>query len=314
MFLYLTFFPTVSSGPIIRYADFKSGLIKKIDVSFLNKGINRFAIGLAKKVLIADKIVIVADYYFSGVANGNYYSTIGLWIGSIAYTIQLYYDFSGYSDMAIGIGNILGFDIKENFNKPYQAKSIQDFWRRWHISLSTWFRDYIYIPLGGNRGTVGEHIRNLAVVWLLTGIWHGADWSFIAWGMGYFIVLTFEKYSKKIIPVVTLGWRGHLYSLFVINIMWVLFRSNSLFTAFNYIKGMFNWNMFFIPVEEIGIRFIPLVALAIVLCLPWDNYLTNILKRNIVYKLKEIVIWGIFFITMCAVVNSTYSPYIYGTF
>lgn len=175
-------------------------------------------IGLCKKVLIADKIAVLADYYFDGIAKGNTYSVWGLWIGSAAYTLQLYFDFSGYSDMAIGIGGLLGFKIPENFNKPYQSGSIREFWRRWHISLCTWFRDYVYIPLGGNRCSVIKHVRNMLIVWLLTGIWHGANWNFVIWGLGYFILLIAENY---IAPLKNIGkhWYGHIYSLFFVNLL-----------------------------------------------------------------------------------------------
>jgi D-alanyl-lipoteichoic acid acyltransferase DltB (MBOAT superfamily) len=149
VYLYLMFFPTVTSGPIFRFQNFREGLTGELNLSYYGNAIDRIIIGLSKKVLVADKIGAVADYYFNGVAAGSNYSCMGLWIGSIAYTLQLYFDFSGYSDMAIGIGKLLGFDICENFNAPYQAKSISDFWKRWHISLTKWFRDYVYIPRGG---------------------------------------------------------------------------------------------------------------------------------------------------------------------
>lgn len=157
VYLYLTFFPTITSGPIIRFNEFLSGLNYRKNINW-DKAVIRITIGLCKKVIVADKISVLADYYFDGVAAGNTYSIAGLWIGSIAYTLQLYFDFSGYSDMAIGIGQLLGFTIRENFDSPYQASSISDFWKRWHISLTQWFRDYIYIPLGGNRCAIPRHV------------------------------------------------------------------------------------------------------------------------------------------------------------
>jgi len=238
VYLYLTFFATVISGPIIRFQDFIDGFDNDIDIGNCGAAIERIIMGLSKKVLIADKIAVLADYYFDGVALGNTYSCTGLWIGSITYTLQLYFDFSGYSDMAIGIGGLLGFKICENFDKPYYANSISDFWKRWHISLSRWFRDYVYIPSGGNRCSVPRHIRNLFIVWALTGMWHGADWSFVVWGLGYFMLIVIEKYVP-IMKKAGLHWWGHIYSLFCINLLWIPFRAADLSVAGKYISGMF---------------------------------------------------------------------------
>ncbi len=312
VYLYLTFFPTVTSGPIIRFQDFRDGLHNHINASNYGHAIERIVIGLCKKVLIADKIALLADYYFDGVASGNIYSCMGLWIGSIAYTLQLYYDFSGYSDMAIGIGGLLGFRISENFNKPYQANSISDFWKRWHISLSQWFRDYAYIPLGGNRCAVPRHILNLFIVWALTGIWHGADWSFVLWGIGYFVLLVLEKY----IPVMkNIGehWYGHLYALFFINLLWIPFRANNLPTAGKYIVGMFGGNGFG-SIEEKAKLFLPYLIMAVLLCCPWNRLLEKYNKKKWYRILKGICIIAAVGLAICAVINSSYTPYIYGNF
>lgn len=344
VFLYLSFFVTITSGPIIRMDDFEKGIrdnlgpnrsivqennneinLKLEDGRDYYRFLERIMLGLIKKLLIADKIAPLADYYFSGVALGNSYSAIGLWIGSIAYTLQLFFDFSGYSDIAIGIGGLCGFDIPENFNAPYQARSIQDFWRRWHITLSRWFRDYIYIPLGGNRCSVPRHIFNMFVVWIITGAWHGSDLSFIVWGMGYFILLILEKYIPKL-GKISNHWFGHLYALFFINLLWIPFRADTTLTAGRYIAGMFGFGDFtyngllgIFYVEKDTFRFFPVIIAAVLMCMPIKRWCKNILsKHNVAHNtqniFKGIVMIILVFLTICAVINSSFAPYIYGGF
>ncbi len=312
IYAYLSFFPTITSGPIIRFQKFREGMNACIKISNYNSAIERIVIGLCKKVLIADKIAVLSDYYFEGVAKGNSYSCIGLWIGSVAYTIQLYYDFSGYSDIAIGIGQLLGFDIGENFNRPYRACSISDFWKRWHISLTKWFRDYVYIPLGGNRCNISRHIFNMLVVWLLTGIWHGADWSFIVWGMGYFVLLCVEKYIPFMKKMST-SWIGHIYTLFFVNILWVPFRASNLSIAMKYILGMFGLGSCS-SIEWGTVRFLPYLLISILLCFPIEK----ILKKNEVKNwhgiTRGICFLALAILAICAVINASYTPYIYGNF
>ncbi len=313
VFLYLSFFPTVTSGPIIRFEEFKNGLSNKKAYDF-GKSFERIATGLCKKVLIADKLGLLADYYFNGTAIGNHYSVIGLWIGSIAYTLQLYFDFSGYSDMAIGIGSMMGFEIRENFNKPYRAVSISDFWKRWHISLTAWFRDYIYIPLGGNRCGKGRHIFNMFVVWLITGAWHGADLSFIIWGMGYFILLTLEKYIPAINKTLK-GFAGHLYTLFFVNLLWVPFRAADLKLTGLYLKGLFGLGgAGGVILETRTIRFLPFFALAILLCFPLEKLYNRFRDKKVFVLLRNGMMVLFTLLAICAVVNATYAPYIYGNF
>lgn len=311
-FLYITFFPTVTSGPIIRYANFSDGLKKSIDTSHYSEAIERIAIGLCKKVLIADKIAPLSEYYFNGLAKGNSFSTVGLWMGSVAYTLQLYFDFSGYSDMAIGIGNLLGFNIPENFNKPYRARSISEFWRRWHITLGQWFRDYIYIPLGGNRCSVPKHIANLLVVWLLTGLWHGANWSFVVWGVGYFALMIIEKYVP-ILKKIGSSWIGTLYTLFFVNLLWIPFRASNLMVAKDYLLGMVGIGSTG-NIEDIVFEFIPYMILAILLCLPFEKLIKRYAAQSWFRLVKGIVVIILTFIAVCSVINSAYRPYIYGTF
>ncbi|MCF0133928.1 MAG: MBOAT family protein [Blautia sp.] len=310
VYLYLSFFPTVASGPIIRYHEFCNGLRNSLRIHY-SDAIERIIVGLGKKVLVADKISVLADYYFDGVAIGNRYSSLGLWLGSIAYTLQLYFDFSGYSDIAIGIGQLLGFNIRENFNKPYHANSISDFWKRWHMSLTQWLRDYVYIPLGGNRCPVPRHIFNMLLVWLLTGIWHGADMSFVLWGIGYFILLVIEKYipfMKNIGNTII----GHIYTLFFVNLLWVLFRANNLSTAAMYIRGMFT-NVT-IEVEDKAMRFIPFILCSILLCFPWKSYFNRVSGQKWFVLLKGFVMVLLTILVIAGLVNSAYIPYIYGNF
>ena len=311
VYLYLTFFPTITSGPIIRYKEFENGLDTKTVSCDYATSIERIVIGLCKKTLVADKLALIADYYFNGIGAGNNYSPAGLWIGSIAYTLQLYYDFSGYSDMAIGIGQLLGFSLRENFNKPYLASNISDFWKRWHISLTQWFRDYIYIPLGGNRCSVLRHICNMLVVWLITGVWHGADWTFIIWGLIYFILLVAEKYIP-ILKKIGTGIIGHIYTLFFVNLLWVLFRANNLSSAFRYIAGMFGGGSSLL--EEKAVRFLPLIGLAALLCISWNRCISRFSEKKWFSVLKGMILLVLFGLALCAAINSTYAPYIYGSF
>lgn len=240
--LYISFFPQLVAGPIVRYKDINEQLLKRTHtIDNMAIGVRKFIAGLGKKVLVSNNLAIVADAAFDSVSRGDEISVAFAWLGAVAYMLQIYFDFDGYSQMAIGLGKMFGFDFMENFNYPYIAKSITDFWRRWHISLSTWFRDYLYIPLGGNRvKTVRRHIFNLFVVWLATGIWHGANWTFVLWGLLYFGLLVFEKYSGLYRKMQKFpGWFHHVYTLFFVNVAWVFFRSDSVIKGIDYLRDMF---------------------------------------------------------------------------
>lgn len=310
---YLSFFPTVTSGPIVRIKNFKEGMKNTLCLEDFQQGSILLVKGLCKKILLADKLTPLVSYYFDGVAAGNMFSLPGLWIGSFAYTLQLYFDFSGYSDIAIGISRMLGYHIPLNFQKPYQAKSIQDFWRRWHISLSTWFRDYVYIPLGGSRCSIAKQLRNLFVVWSLTGIWHGADLTFLIWGMGYFLLLIAEKYVPQIRRIGE-KWYGHLYALFWVNLLWVPFRAQNLYTFVRYLKGMFGISSGGTSLEEKGMRFVPFLVFCILLCTPWQNVVDKYRELWWFKVMRGILIIGAAYLAICAVINSSYAPYIYGNF
>lgn len=231
LILYMIFFPQLIAGPIVRYNSIIEQIRKRTEsIELIGKGFERFIIGLSKKVLIANNMAVIADRAFSLQPEGL--SAGFAWLGAIAYTFQIYFDFSGYSDMAIGLGRMFGFEFEENFNYPYIARSITDFWRRWHISLSKWFKDYVYVPLGGDgrncRKPTAAHIRNLTIVWLFTGIWHGAQWTFVIWGVGYLFLLLVEGY------LIRPDKRGKLFQafyrvfvMFAVVLLWVVFRANN---------------------------------------------------------------------------------------
>lgn len=227
--LYITFFPQLVTGPIVRYKTMAADLEHRQE-SFEDvcSGIRRFLIGFSKKIILANNLSLVAEYAFR-VSNYENLAVVTAWVGAVSYSLQIYFDFAGYSDMALGLGQIFGFHFEENFNYPYAAKSFTDFWRRWHISLSTWFRDYIYIPLGGSRVSKGRNIFNLLVVWAVTGIWHGAAWNFVVWGILYFICLVVEKYlihpEKMQSKIAAFGYR--IITLAGVNFLWVFFNSRA---------------------------------------------------------------------------------------
>ncbi len=235
--LYIALFPQLVAGPIVRYTTVAHEIVERRESwDEAYAGAVRFLLGFAKKLLLANPLGEMADAAF---AQSGDLLTVGLaWLGAVAYTGQIYFDFSGYSDMAIGLGRIFGFHFLENFNYPYISKSVTDFWRRWHISLSSWFRDYVYIPLGGNRGSRAFQIRNLAVVWMLTGIWHGAEWTFVLWGVYYALLLIGERYcwgaALKRCPAAL----QHLYTMLLVIFGWVIFRAPTLSGGWNYARAM----------------------------------------------------------------------------
>lgn len=237
--LFLSFFPQLLQGPILRYSDFAPALTERREtLSDVSDGAARFCFGLAKKVLLADTLGQAADAVFSA---GDELTVTLAWLGAIGYSFQLYFDFSGYTDMALGLGRVFGFVLPENFDYPYLSQSASEFWRRWHRTLSFWFRDYVYIPLGGNRCSTGKQLRNLAVVWMLTGLWHGAAWNFVLWGVYYAVLLAGEKFcwggTLKRLP----GWVRHGYALVLIAVGWTLFRSGSLAQAGQMVAALFGF-------------------------------------------------------------------------
>ena len=239
LLLYISFFPQLIAGPIVKYRDIEEEIRDRSETRELTaKGIRRFGTGLAKKVLISNYVAAIADGIFNSAPGAA--GTAGAWIGAIAYTLQIYYDFSGYSDMAIGLGYMFGFHFKENFDHPYIAMSVKDFWRRWHISLSSWFRDYLYIPLGGNRRGRGRTVLNKFIVFACTGIWHGANWTFLLWGLyhGTFLMIE-EIFPKRKNRPASAKVLSHIYLLLVVIIGFVLFRCDTLTDCGHMLKTMF---------------------------------------------------------------------------
>lgn len=320
--LYISNFPQLVAGPIIRYNSIKSQLSTKNRVKHfdnLSAGLWRFSIGLSKKVLLANNMGELCDIIFHS-EHVKLYSVSYAWLGAILYSLQLYFDFSGYSDMAIGLGKCFGFDYSENFKYPYMAGTITDFWRRWHISLSTWFRDYVYISLGGNRLSKAAWLRNMFVVWLLTGIWHGASLNFLVWGLGYFVILTIEKWVIK--PEIRSKPFKALYRivcLIIVVVLWVVFKTNSIGEAVTYLGAMFGaYKNSFIDSPFIfhtkNIALILIAGLLFSTNYPSKVY-NNVLPNS---KLKEIVLLIatilMTLISLGYIATDGYNPFLYFIF
>lgn len=320
--LYISFFPQLVAGPIVRYKDINEQLSRRVhSTDNMAIGVRKFIAGLGKKVLISNNLAIVADAAFDAVGQGHEISAGFAWLGAIAYMMQIYFDFDGYSQMAIGLGKMFGFNFMENFNYPYIAKSITDFWRRWHISLSTWFRDYLYIPLGGNRvKTVKRHIWNLFIVWLATGVWHGANWTFILWGLLYFCLLVFEKYAgayKKLSAMP--GIVQHLYTLFFVLIAWVFFRSDSISKGWIYIEQMFGKNAL---IDGDAVRYFCEYKIYFLFAAVYSTSVFKILSsrlkgervRNLLADITPVIYLLIFGFSAVYLVTGGYNPFIYFNF
>lgn len=236
--MYVCLFPQLIAGPIVRYKDVQKEVdARTTTISGVASGVQRFLIGLAKKVLLANQIGALWDY-LKGLGSMDMSMALA-WLGALAFTFQIYFDFSGYSDMAIGLGEMFGFHFPENFDHPYESKSITEFWRRWHMTLGTWFREYLYIPLGGNRNGVARQILNLLVVWFLTGLWHGAGWNFILWGLYYFVLLVLEKFVLRGVLERLPGIVQHLYTMFFVIIGWVIFAFDDMGQLESFLKALF---------------------------------------------------------------------------
>ncbi|NLK96213.1 MAG: MBOAT family protein, partial [Clostridiales bacterium] len=315
---YITMFPQLIAGPIVKYSDVEKQMDKrKINLDKFGIGTERFIIGLGKKVLLANNIGMLWTT-IQGQDLGEI-SIVTAWIGIIAYTLQIYFDFSGYSDMAIGLGYMLGFKFMENFNYPYISTSITEFWRRWHISLSTWFKEYVYIPLGGNRHGLIKQCRNLIIVWGLTGLWHGASYNFIIWGLYYGLLLMIEKFilSKlfKKVPKI-FKW---LYTIILVMIGWVFFSAIDLNFAIEYIKVMFGVgsNVF---IDNKAYYYLGSnLILFIILFMAASPFLNNIFKW--IKKQKEggmvlaiTIQLAILIISTAYLVNASYNPFLYFRF
>ena len=317
--LYISLFPQLIAGPIVRYETVADEINERNENrgDFV-QGMTRFIFGLGKKVLLANYVGLIADNLF---ALGTL-SVASAWLGVTAYALQIYYDFSGYSDMAIGMGRMFGFHFLENFNFPYTARSVTDFWRRWHISLSTWFRDYVYIPLGGNRVGSARRVFNLLVVWGLTGLWHGANWTFIVWGLYYFVFLLLEKFIG---PKHRQGILSHVYTLLIVLVGWVIFRSETMGGAIKYLGYMFGVDAGGLVDKAFYYYLVngKWVLLAALLCtMPIIQSLRKLLELKsqspgwlTAMEYGRIMMTALIFVlSLLACVNSTYNPFIYFNF
>jgi len=311
--LYIALFPQLIAGPIVRYDTIEKQIEhRKETLHDFADGMMRFIYGLGKKVLIADYMAVIADDIFS---MGVPVSAATAWIGAAAYTFQIYFDFSGYSDMAIGLGRMFGFRFPENFNYPYVSRSATEFWRRWHISLGSWFRDYVYIPLGGNHVTKPCWIWNIFIVWALTGIWHGANWTFLCWGLLYFVLLLAEKLTR--FPE-RLGMLAHIYTMSVITLGWTIFRSPDLHFARHYIGMMFGHHsagFFDFAAQYFLTQGTFVWLLAIVLSFPIVPYFQRHFATHMLGRIGEpILATGIFLLSIIVAISSSYHPFIYFNF
>ncbi len=316
--LYVAFFPQLIAGPIVRYetiaAEIKN---RKETLDDFTSGVTRFIIGFLKKVLLANTMAIVADNAFDSTGK---ISISFAWLGVFAYAFQIYFDFSGYSDMAIGMGKMFGFHFLENFNYPYISKSISEFWRRWHISLGTWFRDYVYFPLGGSRvKSKARLVFNLFIVWFLTGVWHGANWTFIVWGLMYFVLITAEKLTDFENKLKKCGWLKYIYTIMFVLFGWVLFRTQNLTAAMEYFKAMFGLggnplldDAFIFNLSQ---NFVFIVCSA-VFSLPVAKFIREKIGNR--FKASDIVyvtgILALFIAAVSYIIKGSYNPFIYFNF
>ena len=316
---YTTLFPQIIAGPIVRYVTVEKDLDDhRLTKDSFSVGMRRFITGLAKKVLIANNVGLLWSQISGGTAGEA--SILLYWIGIVAYTFQIYFDFSGYSDMAIGLARIFGLSFDENFNYPYISKSITEFWRRWHITLGSWFRDYVYIPLGGNRCSKLKHLRNLLIVWALTGFWHGASWNFILWGLYFAVILIAEKYFLLNIFDKLPAFVRHVYTILLVMISWVIFYFEDLNTLKYYLLGMFGLNgtpFYNTQALYYLLSYSIIFALAAYLSTPHFKKVINITEKTssqFVYICASCAYVLVFLGCIAYLVDSTYNPFLYFRF
>lgn len=315
--MYITMFPQLIAGPIVRYADVQDQLAERsVTTADFSEGVMRFVVGLGKKVLLANQMGAVWSEIY---ALGGDVSALMAWTGAIAYTFQIYFDFSGYSDMAIGLGRMFGFKFPENFRYPYQSVSITDFWRRWHITLSTWFKEYLYIPLGGNRCGLARQALNLLIVWSLTGFWHGAGWNFVMWGLYYFVILFIEKlFLLKALDKLPKLFR-HVYALLLIVIGWVIFASDDVSVLLPYLGSMFGANG---AVGGMDVYTLFTKAVLLIICcvasteLPKKLFLSaaGAMNEKAAFTLKSVLMIALLALSMILLIGDSYNPFLYFRF
>lgn len=315
--MYITMFPQLIAGPIVRYADVQDQLAERsVTTADFSEGVMRFVVGLGKKVLLANQMGAVWSEIY---ALGGDVSALMAWTGAIAYTFQIYFDFSGYSDMAIGLGRMFGFKFPENFRYPYQSVSITDFWRRWHITLSTWFKEYLYIPLGGNRCGLARQALNLLIVWSLTGFWHGAGWNFVMWGLYYFVILFIEKlFLLKALDKLPKLFH-HVYALLLIVIGWVIFASDDVGVLLPYLGSMFGANG---AVGGMDVYTLFTKAALLIICcvasteLPKRLFLsaTGAMNEKAAFTIKSVMTIALLALSMILLIGDSYNPFLYFRF
>lgn len=312
---YVALFPQLIAGPIVRYRDVAEQLVNRREtLEMFTKGVKLFMVGLAKKVIIANTMGTLTTNIF---ATTDENGVVGTWVGMIAYTFQIYFDFSGYSDMACGLGNMLGFEFLKNFNYPYIAKSITDFWRRWHISLSTWFKEYVYIPLGGNRKGVKRQILNLLIVWGLTGLWHGAAYNFVLWGLYYGLLLILEKFVLKKFLDRLPSFVQHIYTLFIVIIGWGLFYFTDVGQLGEFMVDLFNFGNGICGNQAFNLIMsnLPMLIIAAVASTPLAAMLYNRFEHTRFMWIPEtLYCMGVLAVSTASLVNQSYNPFLYFRF
>lgn len=312
---YVALFPQLIAGPIVRYRDVAEQLVNRREtLEMFTRGVKLFMVGLAKKVIIANTMGTLTTNIF---ATTDENGVVGTWVGMIAYTFQIYFDFSGYSDMACGLGNMLGFEFLKNFNYPYIAKSITDFWRRWHISLSTWFKEYVYIPLGGNRKGVKRQILNLLIVWGLTGLWHGAAYNFVLWGLYYGLLLILEKFVLKKFLDRLPSFVQHIYTLFIVIIGWGLFYFTDVGQLGEFMVDLFNFGNGICGNQAFNLIMsnLPMLIIAAVASTPLAAMLYNrFVHTRFMWIPETLYCMGVLAVSTASLVNQSYNPFLYFRF
>lgn len=311
---YVALFPQLVAGPIVRYRDVEEQLTSRHEnITQFNEGVKIFLVGLSKKVLIANAMGSLWDT----LRNTASVDVLGSWVGIIAYTFQIYFDFSGYSDMAIGLGKMFGFEFLKNFDYPYISKSITEFWRRWHISLSTWFKEYIYIPLGGNRKGFPRQVFNMFVVWALTGLWHGASYNFILWGLYFFVILFIEKLFLLKLLQKAPAFVGHIYSLILIVFGWLIFYFEDMGAMGDFLICMFNFGSTLAAHDTIVtvLAYLPLLIIAAVASTPLIHKIySKLSKKSWRWAVDSVCACAALLLCTASLASSTYNPFLYFKF
>ncbi len=313
---FVTLFPQLIAGPIIKYKDLGDQINERTtSTEKFASGVQIFMVGMAKKVLVANNVGMLWEAYKA--MSAGELTVLGAWLGVIAFTFQIYFDFSGYSDMAIGLGRMLGFEFLPNFNYPYISKSITEFWRRWHISLSTWFREYLYIPLGGNRCSKPRWMFNLLVVWAATGIWHGASWNYLIWGLYFFVLLMLEKFFLLKVLSKAPALVGHIYTLFFVVVSWAIFAIEDFAQLSSYLKVMFGLGGVPLMDAKLGYyvtSYLPILLVAAVASTPLGAKLYHKLKTPAAEVVCTVLVLAGLVVCTAYLVDGTYNPFLYFRF